>query len=59
MSAMKAGYPAVEVFEAEFKYGNNHVHGVDDLTKFLDFDHMVDHGRYILGFTYELAFAKL
>ena len=58
-SAIRAGYPAVFVIESDFKYTDNHLHGTDDLIKFLDFDHMVDHAKYILGFAYELAFAKL
>ena len=60
MSAIKAGYPAVFVIEAEFELcANSHLHSPDDLIKYLDFDHMVDHGKYILSFAYELAFAKL
>jgi len=56
---MEAGYPGVYVIEADFKYCDNHLHGPDDLIEYLDFDHMVDHAKYILGFAYELAFAKL
>ena len=56
---MEAGYPAVYVIEADFKYCDDHLHGPDDLIEYLNFDHMVDHAKYILGFTYELAFAKL
>ncbi|KAH8602007.1 leucine aminopeptidase 1 [Bisporella sp. PMI_857] len=60
MSAIKAGYPGVCVTESEFKHcAVEHLHGPDDLIKYLDFDHMVDHAKYILGFAYELAFAKL
>lgn len=58
-SAIKAGYPAVYIFESSFTVGNNHVHTPEDLVKYLDFDHMVDHARMTLGYVYELAFAKL
>ena len=59
MSAIQAGYPGVYVIESEFKLCNSHLHGPDDLIKYLDYDHMVDHAKYILGFAYELAFTKL
>ena len=59
MSAIRAGYPGVYVIEAEFQLCSNHLHGEDDLIKYLDFDHMVDHAKYVLGWVYELAFAEL
>jgi len=59
MSAHKAGYPALFVFESKFEYSDNHIHGIEDLIKYLDFDHMIDHAQMTLGFLYELAFAKL
>jgi leucyl aminopeptidase len=59
MSALWAGYPAVYIVEAEFKLCDNHLHGSEDLLKYLDYDHMVDHAQMTLGFVYELAFAKL
>jgi len=59
MSALRAGYPAVYIIEADFKLCDNHLHGKDDLIKYLDFDHMIDHAQMSLGFLYELAFTKL
>lgn len=59
MSAIKAGYPGVFVIEGDFQYTDNHLHGVDDLIEYLDYDHMIDHAKMTLGFLYELAFAKL
>jgi len=59
MSAIKASYPGVFIFEAEFNLSNTHLHGTDDLVEYLDFDHMVEHAKYILGFGYELAFANI
>jgi leucyl aminopeptidase len=59
MSAMKAGFPAVFIIEAEFKLCDDHLHGIDDLTKYLNYDHMIDHAQMSLGYLYELAFAKL
>lgn len=59
MAAIKAGYPAAFIIEGAFEFTNNHVHGVDDLTKYLDYDHMIDHAQMTLAFLYELAFAEL
>jgi len=59
MSALFAGYPAVYILEADFPLCDNHIHGDDDLVKYLDYDHMIDHAKMTLGFLYELAFAKL
>ena len=40
MSALRAEYPAIFFTESEFQYaGVPHVHGEDDLIKYLDFDH--------------------
>ncbi|KUJ17332.1 leucyl aminopeptidase [Mollisia scopiformis] len=58
MSAIKAGYPGAFIIEGAFEYTDNHLHGVDDLAEYLDYDHMIDHAQMTLGFLYELAFAK-
>jgi leucyl aminopeptidase len=58
MSAIKAGYPGVYIIEGAFEYTDNHLHGVDDLIKYLDYGHMIDHAQMALGFLYELAWAK-
>jgi leucyl aminopeptidase len=59
MSAIRAGYPAVYVFESDFGYANTQIHTPHDLVEYLDFDHAIDHARMTLGFVHELAFAKL
>ncbi|KAK3324081.1 hypothetical protein B0T19DRAFT_221312 [Cercophora scortea] len=56
-SASKAGYPSAFVIESAFEYSDNHIHTTDDLIKYLDFDHMLQHARLTLAFVYELAFA--
>ncbi|RQM06767.1 hypothetical protein DH86_00002747 [Scytalidium sp. 3C] len=58
-SASKAGYPSAFVIESDFKYSDDHIHGTEDLIKYLSFDHMLQHARLTLGLAYELAFAKL
>lgn len=58
-SANKAGYPSAFIIESEFKDSNHkHIHTTDDLLKYLDEDHMLQHARLTLGMVYELAFAK-
>jgi len=58
-SASKAGYPSAFVIESEFADSDQHIHGTEDLIKYLSFDHMLQHARLTLSFVYELAFAKL
>ncbi len=55
-SASKAGYPSAFVIESAFEYSDNHIHGTEDLIKYLSFDHMLQHARMTLAFGYELAF---
>ncbi|KAK5686269.1 Leucine aminopeptidase 1 [Elasticomyces elasticus] len=57
-SASKAGYPSAFVIESDFKYSDKKIHTTEDKMEFLDFDHMLQHGRLTLGLAYELAFAK-
>ena len=55
-SASKAGYPSAFVIESSFELSDNHIHGTDDLIKYLSFDHMLEHARMTLGLVYELGF---
>ncbi|KAK8118545.1 Leucine aminopeptidase 1 [Apiospora kogelbergensis] len=55
-SASKAGYPSAFVIESEFKNSDDHIHGTEDLIKYLSFDHMLQHARMTLGLAYELGF---
>ena len=56
-SASKAGYPSAFVIESKFEHSDDHIHGTDDLIKYLSFDHMLEHARMTLGLVYELAHA--
>ncbi|KAF3767911.1 Zn-dependent exopeptidase [Cryphonectria parasitica EP155] len=61
-SASKAGYPSAFVIESAFEDSDNHIHSTDDVLKYLSFDHMLQHAKMTLAFTYELAstnFVKL
>lgn len=47
------------VMESAFADIEYRIHTPEDLPKYLDYDHMVDHAEISLGFIYELAFAQL
>jgi leucyl aminopeptidase len=55
-SASKAGYPSAFVIESAFEYSDPHIHSTDDSTKYLSFDHMLEHAKMTLGLVYELGF---
>ncbi|KAL8703968.1 MAG: hypothetical protein Q9201_002869 [Fulgogasparrea decipioides] len=57
-SASKAGYPSAFVIESDFKYVDNKIHTTEDKMEYLSLDHMLQHARLTLAFTYELAFAQ-
>jgi bacterial leucyl aminopeptidase len=56
-SASKAGYPSAFVIESSFENSDDHIHGTEDLIKYLSFEHMLEHARMTLGLVYELGFA--
>ncbi|KAI1114469.1 Zn-dependent exopeptidase [Nemania sp. NC0429] len=55
-SASKAGYPSAFVIESTFGDSDDHIHGTEDLIKYLSFDHMLQHAKMTLGLVYELGF---
>lgn len=55
-SASKAGYPSAFVIESAFENSDQHIHGTEDLIKYLSFDHMLEHAKMTLGLVYELAY---
>lgn len=60
-SATKAGYPSAFVFEGEMKTVNDnpYVHTAEDRIETVDFEHMLEHAKLVVGFVVELAFAAL
>ena len=60
-SATRAGYPSAFVFEGEMHGVNDnpYVHSANDTIEKVDFEHMVEHAKLVVGFVVELAFAKL
>ncbi|KAF1918172.1 hypothetical protein BDU57DRAFT_514780 [Ampelomyces quisqualis] len=57
-SATRNGFPASFVFEAAFEYRNPHIHTADDTMEHIDPKHVLQHGRLILGYLYELGFSE-
>ncbi|KAJ3578541.1 hypothetical protein NPX13_g2022 [Xylaria arbuscula] len=57
-SASKAGYPSAFVIESAFPDSDDHIHGTEDLIKYLSFDHMLQHAKMTLAFVYELGFTN-
>ncbi|RYP63080.1 hypothetical protein DL770_009468 [Monosporascus sp. CRB-9-2] len=55
-SASKAGYPSAFVIESSFGESGDHIHGTEELIRYLSFDHMLQHARMTLGLVYELGF---
>ncbi|KAH8716982.1 hypothetical protein GQ44DRAFT_564288, partial [Phaeosphaeriaceae sp. PMI808] len=56
-SATRNGFPASFVFEAAFEYRNPHIHTANDTIEHIDPNHVIQHGRLILGYLYELGFS--
>lgn len=61
VSANRVGYPSAFVFEGEMHTVNDnpYVHTADDTIEKIDFAHMIEHARLVVGFVVELAFASL
>ncbi|KAM5463462.1 Leucine aminopeptidase 1 [Microsporum audouinii] len=57
-SADRSGFPASMVAETAFRDSNPHIHSADDVTDYLDFDHMLEHAKVAVGFMTELAMAS-
>jgi leucyl aminopeptidase len=55
---MRSGYPASFVFESAFEYRNPYIHTPNDTMEHMDPNHVLQHGRLVLGYLYELGFSK-
>ncbi|KAF2642266.1 Zn-dependent exopeptidase [Massarina eburnea CBS 473.64] len=58
-SATRYNYPSVMIYESEMKYENPYIHTTSDTISRVDFAHMLEHARLVVGFAVELAFATL
>ncbi|KAL1795521.1 hypothetical protein ACET3X_005745 [Alternaria dauci] len=57
-SATRSGYPAAFVFESAFQYRNPYIHTVYDTMEHMDPNHVIQHGKLVLGYLYELGFSQ-
>ncbi|KAG2220004.1 hypothetical protein INT45_010372 [Circinella minor] len=53
----KYGYPSSFMIESEFEKSNQHIHTLDDVIKYLSFDHMLQFSRVLVGFAVEASHA--
>ncbi|KAH3682574.1 hypothetical protein WICPIJ_006449 [Wickerhamomyces pijperi] len=53
-SALKNGYPSSFIIESEFKYTNPYIHSTGDTLDRLDFDHIREFVKLVLGYVGEL-----
>ncbi|KAJ9156422.1 hypothetical protein NKR23_g815 [Pleurostoma richardsiae] len=58
-SASNAGYPSAFVIESASEYTSPYIHGMSDMMDTVDLDHVIEHAKMTVGFSYELAFASL
>ncbi|KAI1471879.1 Zn-dependent exopeptidase [Daldinia caldariorum] len=58
-SATAAGYPAAFVIESDRKIDNRNIHSAKDTLDTINYDHMLEHSKLVLGYVYELAFTAL
>ncbi|KAI1099732.1 Zn-dependent exopeptidase [Jackrogersella minutella] len=58
-SATAAGYPSSFVIESHMDLISPYIHTQDDTVENVDFDHVLEHAKMVVGYAYELAFASL
>ncbi|KAI1095273.1 Zn-dependent exopeptidase [Rostrohypoxylon terebratum] len=58
-SAMAAGYPASFVIESAMDITNKYIHTDRDSLDKINFDHVLEHSKMVIGYAYELTFADL
>lgn len=56
-SAMAAGYPASFVIESAMNITNQDIHTDRDSLEKINFDHVLEHSKMVIGYAYELTFA--
>jgi leucyl aminopeptidase len=57
-SATRSGFPASFIFESAFEYRNPYIHTANDTIDHIDPEHVLQHGKLVLGFLYEMGFSK-
>ncbi|AOA60637.1 Putative aminopeptidase [Komagataella phaffii CBS 7435] len=54
-SALEHGYPSAMVFESSFAYTNPFIHSTQDTIDKINFPHMAEHVKLVLGYVVELG----
>ncbi|KAF1970454.1 transferrin receptor [Bimuria novae-zelandiae CBS 107.79] len=58
-SANRVGFPSAMIYESEMAYENPYIHTASDTLDRLDFAHMLEHARLVVGWVVELGFVTL
>ncbi|KAF5657142.1 leucyl aminopeptidase [Fusarium heterosporum] len=58
-SATRAGYPSAMAFESTFDDSSPLIHSAQDTISTVNFAHVLEFSKIVLGFAYELGFASL
>ncbi|KAI1770505.1 Zn-dependent exopeptidase [Hypoxylon cercidicola] len=58
-SATAAGYPSSFVIEADFDLTSPYIHTDGDTLARINYDHILEHAKMVVGYAYELTFANL
>ncbi|KIL90263.1 hypothetical protein FAVG1_05993 [Fusarium avenaceum] len=58
-SATRAGYPSAMAFESTFDDSSPLIHSAQDTIDTVNFPHVLEFSKIVLGFAYELGFATL
>ncbi|KAM0226836.1 hypothetical protein ACHAP5_012303 [Fusarium lateritium] len=58
-SATRAGYPSAMAFESTFDDSSPLIHSAQDTISTVNFAHVLEFSKIVLGFAYELGFAAL
>ncbi|KAI8650421.1 Peptide hydrolase [Fusarium keratoplasticum] len=58
-SATRVGYPSAFVFESTFDDSSPYIHSAQDTISTVNFGHVAEFVKVVIGFTYELGFASL
>ncbi|KAF4979795.1 hypothetical protein FZEAL_4069 [Fusarium zealandicum] len=58
-SATRAGFPSAFAFESTFDDSSPYIHSASDTISTVDFSHVLEFSKMVVGFAYELGFASL
>ncbi|KAM0431357.1 hypothetical protein ACHAPT_005333 [Fusarium lateritium] len=58
-SANRVGYPSAFAFESTFEDSSPYIHSAQDTISTVDFNHVGEFVKLVIGFAYELGFASL